>query len=326
MPPGNSLRGVSLLMVIIRQQNVTSNTTLLIMGENTRVEDVTLMLTSTNHVNLTGVAFPETTSQTAKLRTASITVDNSTASTTGTSNVYGIHSYGTGNPLDNVDAIRSSVITVKSAGLGTKRVLLVNTNSHRFNCRDNNFLITSAGGSGLCIGAEVNNQSGSQLVIRASTIQGITADISQTAGTLTVGTTNLFSSNANSLGFSTVVQPTTIIWSDPGRLPTSATRFYRSGTASVSTTEVFIRLSQKAVIKSLSVKSLTGPATSIIDTWTIRKNSVNTPLTISMTGTQTSTINNNTSVTFQAGDNLSLGVTTGGNTNTTDTVIQIDIF
>jgi hypothetical protein len=73
------------------------------------------------------------------------------------------------------------------------------------------FLITSAGGSGLCIGAEVNNQSGSQLVIRASTIQGITADISQTAGTLTVGTTNLFSSNANSLGFSTVVQPTTII-------------------------------------------------------------------------------------------------------------------
>ncbi|RAS85575.1 hypothetical protein A4U60_09300 [Priestia endophytica] len=325
MPPGNSLRGISLLTVTIRQQNVTSNTTLLTMGENTRVEDVTLMLTSTNHVNLTGVAFPGTTSQTAKLRTASITVDNSTALTTGTSNIYGIHSYGTGNPLDNVDAIRASVITVKSAGLGTKRALLVNTNSHRFNCRDNNFLISSAGGGGSYIGAEVN-QSGSQLVIRASTIQGITADISQTAGTLTVGTTNLFNSNANNLGFSTILQTPTVVWADPGRLPTSATRFYRPGTASVSTTEVFIRLSQKAVVKSLSVRALTGPGTSITDTWTVRRNGVNTPLTISMTGTQTSNINNNNSVTFQAGDSLSLGVTTGGNTNTTDTVIQVYIF
>lgn len=325
MPPGNSLRGVSLLTVIIRQQNMTSNTTLLTMGENTRVEDVTLMLTSTNHVNLTGVAFPGTTSQTAKLRTASITVDNSTASTTGTSNIYGVHSYGTGNHLDNADAIRSSVITVKSAGLGTKRVLLVNTNSHRFNCRDNNFLITSAGGSGSYIGAEVN-QSGAQLVIRASTIQGITADISQTAGNLTIGTTNLFNSNANSLGFSTVVQPTTIIWADPGSLPKGTVRFYRPGSSSISTTEIFIWLSQKCLLKALNIRSLTGSGVSNTDTWTIRKNGIDTPLTVSLTGTQTNNINNNSSVSFQAGDSLSLKVTTSAGTSVTDTVIQVDIF
>ncbi len=56
------------------------------MGENSRVEDVNLLLTSANHVNLVGVAFSGTTSQIAKLRSTSITVDNSTAWTTGTSN------------------------------------------------------------------------------------------------------------------------------------------------------------------------------------------------------------------------------------------------
>ncbi|MCM3546883.1 hypothetical protein [Priestia megaterium] len=325
MPPGNSLRGVSLLTVIIQKQNVTSNTTLLTMGENTRVEDITLMLTSTNHVNLTGVAFPGTTSQTAKLRTISLTVDNSTASTTGTSNIYGIHSYGTGNLSGNNDAIRASIITVKSAGLGTKRVLLVNTNSHRFNCRDTNFFITSAGGSGSYIGAEIN-QSGSQLVIRASTIQGITADISQTAGSLTIGTTNLLNSNANNLGFSTVLQPPTIIWADPGSLPKGAVRFYRPGSSSVSTTEIFIRLSQKCLLKSLNVRSLTGPGVSNTDTWTIRRNGIDTPLTVSLTGAQTNNINNNNSVSFQAGDSLSLKVTTSAGTSVTDTVIQVDIF
>nr|WP_259455521.1 hypothetical protein [Bacillus sp. PK3_68] len=147
MPPGNSLRGLSLSTVTIRQQNVTANSTLVTMGENTRVEDVSLLLTSSNHVSLVGIAFPGTTSQTAKLRTTSLTVDNSAASTTGTSNVYGVHSYGTGNPLDYVDAVRSSVVVVRSAGLGTKRALLVNTTAHRFNCRDNNFLVTSAGGA-----------------------------------------------------------------------------------------------------------------------------------------------------------------------------------
>lgn len=325
MPPGCSLRGVSLLTVTIRQQNVTTNTTLLTMGENSRVEDVNLLLTSANHVNLVGVAFPGTTSQTAKLRTTSVIVDNSTALTTGTSNVFGVHSFGTGNPLDNFDAIRASVFTVKSAGLGTKRVLLVNTNVHRFNCRDNNFLITSAGGSSSYIGIEVN-QSGSQLVVRASTIEGITADISQTAGTLSIGTSNLFNSNANNLGFSTVLQPATIIWGDPGSFPKGTVRFYQPGSAAVSTTEIFIRLSQKCLLKALNIRSITGSGVSNTDTWTIRKNGIDAPLFVSLTGSQTSNINNTTSVSFQAGDSLSLKVTTSAGTNVTDTVIQVDIF
>lgn len=120
IPNGNSLRGISLWTVIIRQQNATSNTTVLTMGENTRVEDITVLGTSSIHVDLTGIAFPGTTSQTSRLRTAVITVDNSTASTSGTSNVYGIHSFGTGIPDESISTVRATTITVKSAGLGNK--------------------------------------------------------------------------------------------------------------------------------------------------------------------------------------------------------------
>ncbi|MEN1936461.1 hypothetical protein AAIE21_12875 [Paenibacillus sp. 102] len=325
IPNGNSLRGLSLLTVIIRKQNVTSNTTVLTMGENTRVEDVSVLLTSSNHVNLTGVAFPGTTSQTSRLRTAVITVDNSTASTSGTSNVYAIHSFGTGTPDDSISAVRATTITTKSAGLGNKRSLLVNTNAHSFHCRDINLTTTSSGGAGSYIGAEVN-QSGAKLSLRLASIQGTTADVSQTAGTMTLSSANLINSNTNNLGFSTVLQPSMILWADPAGLPTGGNRFYRPGTAAVSTTEVFIRLSQKAVIKSLAIRARVGPGGANTDTWTIRKNGVDTSLIVSLTGAQTSNINNNVSVTFQAGDSISLRVTAATGSATTDTVIQVDIF
>ncbi|MGN4267819.1 hypothetical protein ACTFNM_01915 [Bacillus cereus group sp. BCN115] len=325
IPNGNSLRGISLWTVIIRQQNATSNTTVLTMGENTRVEDITVLGTSSIHVDLTGIAFPGTTSQTSRLRTAVITVDNSTASTSGTSNVYGIHSFGTGIPDESISTVRATTITVKSAGLGNKRAILVNTNSHNFHCRDVNLTTTSSVGAGSYIGAEVN-RIGAQLSLRLASIQGTTADISQSAGTLILSSANLINSNANNLGFSTVLQPTTIIWADPSGLPTGGTRFYRPGTAAVSNTEVFIRLSQKSVVKSLSIRARVGPGGTNTDTWTIRKNGVDTPLVVSLTGAQTSNITNNISTTFQAGDSISLKVTVSTLSAITDTVIQVDIF
>lgn len=325
IPHRNSLRGISLWTVIIHQQNATSNTTVLTMGENTRVEDITVLGTSSIHVDLTGIAFPGTTSQTSRLRTAVITVDNSTASTSGTSNVYGIHSFGTGIPDESISTVRATTITAKSAGLGNKRAILVNTNSHNFHCRDVNLTTTSSGGAGSYIGAEVN-RIGAQLSLRLASVQGTTADISQSAGTLILSSANPINSNANNLGFSTVLQPTTIIWADPSGLPTGGTRFYRPGTAAVSNTEVFIRLSQKSVVKSLSVRARVGPGGTNTDTWTIRKNGVDTPLAVSLTGAQTSNITNNISTTFQAGDSISLKITVSTLRTIADTVIQVYIF
>ncbi|MBO1000963.1 hypothetical protein IOC57_24955 [Bacillus sp. SD075] len=93
-----------------------------------------------------------------------------------------------------------------------------------------------------------------------------------------MGTTNLYNSHANNLGFSTVLQPSTIIQGDPGSLPKGTVRFYRPGSVSVSNAEIFIRLSQ-ICLKALNVQAFIGPGTSNADIWTIRKDGIDTPLT-----------------------------------------------
>jgi hypothetical protein len=324
MPPYTTLVGISLETVIITRQGVTSNTTLVTMGENTSISDVSLVLTSSSHVNLTGVSFPGTTSQTSMLRTVALRVDNSTASTTGTSNIYGVHSYGTAPDIGGL-SLWATFVTVRSRGLGTKRGILVNTSAHVFHVRNSNVVVYNLGGSGSYIGCEVN-VIGSTLSLIATSISGTTADVSQTAGTLMLGDTLLQNANANGLGFSSIIQSNSFVWADPGGLPTSATRYYRPGTSSVTSTEVFVRISQNSTLKSLNIRALTGPGVGKTDTWTIRKNGVDTSLTVTLSDTQTTNINNNVSVRFLSGDSLSLKIITSSGTSTTDSVIQVDIF
>lgn len=56
------------------------------------------------------------------------------------------------------------------------------------------------------------------------------------------------------------------------------------------------------------------------------KNVVDTPLIVTLNGILTSNINNNISMTFQAGDCISVKITIGSSNATTDTVVQVDIF
>ncbi|MBY6037268.1 hypothetical protein KUV80_11410 [Fictibacillus nanhaiensis] len=323
IPAGNSLQGLCCSTVVITKQEVTSNTTLVTMGEQTTLESVTLLLTSSVHVSLIGVAFPGITTRSAIVKQVAIEVDNATAPSSGTSNVYGVHSYGTGLPDISIDNINNSTIIARSAGLGNKRALLVDTNSHNFNCRNSVFLTTRSAGGGSYIGAEVN-ASGSLLNLQGCSIEGQTADISQTAGSLNIGSTDLILSNANSLGFSTTWQPSILVWAQSGVIA-AGTSYYRPGTAALTSTDVFIRLSQKCVIKTLSVRSLVGPGIGTTVVWTIRKNGEDTPLTVSMNNSQTSAINEAISVNFDAGDNISLEVTVGNLSTIADTVVQVDV-
>ena len=67
------------------------------MGENTRVEDLTLTLTGNNaNTNLVGIEFPGNTNVTAKLRTSVVSVNNAGVSTSAITNVYGVLASGNG--------------------------------------------------------------------------------------------------------------------------------------------------------------------------------------------------------------------------------------
>jgi len=138
-----ALRGLNTQTCTLQMLGVTGDTTLLKMGENCRVEDLTLKLGSTGHHGLTGIEFGGTSTQTSKLRTSVLTVDNSGASDGGSSNVTGILCSGTGafdESTFSFNCVKGSTINVKSNGDGIKRGILV-TNSNQVSVRDTNIYV-----------------------------------------------------------------------------------------------------------------------------------------------------------------------------------------
>ena len=320
IPDGVAVKGLCANRVTIARTNVTSDTDLVVMGENSRLEEVLLKLTSNEHVRLRGIIYPGTTSTNAIFRYSSLLIDNSGADVDGSSDVIGIQSTGIGRPDRVVSVVRSANIIIRSTGDGKKRAILVD-GSNGFYVRDTN--IIAEGGSD-SIGVETNHRF-AELRINTSTIGGDTADISQTLGMLSVSTTDLVHATANSLGFDTDIQPSTLLWADPGSLPAGIS-YMRPGTATVSPYEITFRASQKLLIKSLNVTAHLPPGGSVTDTWIVRRNEVSTPLVVTLTGSQKTNINSDVSVHFDKDDNISLQLVRGNNSGTTDVVAIMEIY
>ena len=237
IPNGTSMRGMSLQTVII-QLIATADTTLIIMGENCRVEDVTLNLISTGHYTLKGVVFGGTSSVTSKLRTSVVNVNNSTATSTGSSNVYGIEANGTGllsSRSFSFNCIKGSTINVYSNGGGNKRGLLISS-TNIVTTRDTNIYVaapSTTSSSGSYVGVETNDTSNTGSVqLRTTTIGTVIPGGSYTASDILQTTplvitnptylaspgiqigpgTDLVTKTAGNRGFSTYIYPNTIYY------------------------------------------------------------------------------------------------------------------
>ena len=265
VPAGCSLRGVSVQTCIVQMLNVTANTTLLTMGESSRVEDLTLKLTSAGHYTLKGIVFGGTTTKTAKLRTCVLTVDNSSASG-GSSDVYGIECNGTGafGPESfSFNSLKGSTVNVLSNGGGKKRGVLV-SGANCVTTRDFNVYVAEpldSGSAGSYIGIETNDVTAlGSIQLRSTTVGSIkpaysattvknytSADISQkspaivenptylaTAGIQIGPGTDLVTKNAGGRPFSTYVYPTVIAYGLKGNLTTGQNGFLWTGTQAVT--------------------------------------------------------------------------------------------
>lgn len=184
IPAGCSIRGTSVQTTVIQMLNVTSSTTLITMGENTRLEDVTLLLTSAGHYVLRGIVFGGTTTVTAKLRTSVVSVNNSTASTGASSDVYGIECSGSGTlgtGSFSFNCIKGSTINVFSNGGGNKRGILV-SGTNIATTRDTNIYIaqpTSTSSTGSYVGVETNNGETGSIQLRSTTVGTVTPTAGQ---------------------------------------------------------------------------------------------------------------------------------------------------
>ncbi len=320
IPSGISIRGSSTQTCIIRKINVTADTTLVSMGENSRLEDVTLQLTSSGHHTLKGIVFGGTTTTTAKLRTTVLTVNNASASSGGTSNVTGVECNGTGalgSASFSFNSLKGSTINVYSNGGGNKRGILV-SNTNIVTTRDLNVYVaqpTSTASTGSYVGVETNDSANTgSIQMRSTTIGTVTpsnghsytaSDILQTTpATITnpaylaspgiqIGPgTDLVSKTAGAKGFSTYVYPTVIYYGLKGQIKTGTNGAYLwPGTQAISnivfpdpgTPPAYYRIQQPALLSGMWCSLTISPGTGNNVTLLVR----HTPIS---TGTITNTV------------------------------------
>lgn len=354
---GCSLRGLSVQTTRISwAASVPGGTaTMLTMGENSRVEDLTFTLTSTNATtNLIGVSTPGSTSTSSKLRTAVVTVNNSSVAVGATTDVYGIYDAGNGvlGPASfSFNFTRGVTINVVSNGAGRKRAVYVTT-ANDITFRDTNFYVAApvdAASTGSYVGVETTNDNADAefrtcSISGPSTAGGYTgSDILQTAPTTGTITNrgiqlgpgcDLIHKTAGGKPFTTYVTPTTLLYCANANL-SAGVRYLWPGTLSSSgdATEVFYRFQQKSIVQGMSFNVRTGPGGANTLTVTVRKSltgvpgsGVATAMTQTISGATTQGIQYGVSVDFAQGEYLSVQVSGTAGTTAADLVVELDLF
>jgi parallel beta-helix repeat protein len=254
LPNDICIRGANVQTTIL-QMNVTASTTMITMGANCRVEDLTINLTctgSTPNVVLKGIVFPDvagqSTSQSSKLRTSVVSVRNSAMAKTLTSTITGIEFSGTGaltSSSFSFNSVKGSTINVYSNGAGNKRGILV-SGTNQVSTRDTNIFVdkpTDTDSTGSYVGVETNSSGNGSIQLRSTTVGTVTStvgdptytssDILQTTPAslndptylaspgIQIGPgTDLVTKTAGNKPFSTFIYPTTLYYGLKGDFKT----------------------------------------------------------------------------------------------------------
>lgn len=355
IPDTCSLRGLSTqtTKLTLTGSNPGGTVTMLTMGENSRVEDLTLTLTSTNATtNLVGVNTPNTTSTTSKLRTCVVTVDNSSLAYTTSTNVYGIYDNGTGTlgPSSfSFNFTRGVTINVFSNGGGNKRAVFVST-PNDITFRDTNFYVAapvSSSSAGSYVGVETTNATCS-VQFRTCSISGPSTAGSYTGSDIlqtTPGTgfinngiqlgpgCDLVNKTAGGKPFTTYVTPTTLVYGLKANLVNSPHYLWTGVQTAADATEVFYRFQQKSICQGMSIYVRTAPGVGKSITVTVRKSTTSVPgsstatsMTATISGTNKTADHYTSSVDFAIGEYLSVEINGTAGNAAQDLVVELDLF
>jgi hypothetical protein len=329
IPTNVALRGANVQTVTVQQLNTTSNTTLLTMGSNCRVEDMTLTLTSLCNVNLTGIDWPSGTPLTSKLRTA---VVNVTSGGTGSNTIVGMLSAGTSvTTYSASDAVRSCTISVDASSSGPIRGVYV-TGSNWFALRDAN--INARGTGSNIVGVETTN-AGSYASLKHSTVRGgdgtgIRYDINRTAGEVLLGSADLVNNTANGNGFSVTTEGAITHYGTTGNFANGTTYylvpgFVRQGDLPTST--FGIPVTQNMILFSGTFQSSPALPTGQSVKLSAYKNNVLTDFSMNIVAGQTLASNVTQSIDYRRGDTFDIRmVVSGGNFNGADFAASVAFY
>lgn len=329
--------------------------TLITMGTQTRVEDLTLLLTSTNATtNLVGVALPGTTSQTSKLRTCVVTVNNASVPTGSTTTVTGILSNGA-TPIVNsswtTNFTRGVTVSVYSNGGGSKRALLCSTAS-TITMRDTNLYCAppaDVASTGSYIAVETSNANALATLRTCSVGGGLDgagaytgSDIYQSAPATGGGTTaygiylgdgtDLINHRALGAPFSITSPATLLVYSLNGNVANAARYYWLGNQTAGDSQEVFIRIQERQLIYGLFITLRQAPGLGQSVTVTVRKSLTGVPgsgvptvMTATISGASTNGQFYGASAFFEKGEFLSVQSTATGGVPS-DLVIELDSF
>ena len=354
IPATCSLRGLSTQTTRLNwAASVPGGTaTLLTMGNNTRLEDLTLNLTSTNATtNLVGVSLPGTTADTAKLRTMVCNVNNAGVATGSTTNVYGIRDSGVGPLLPYDFALnftRGCTFNIYSNGGGVKRAILVD-GPNTLSLRDTNFYVaapTDPLSTGSYVGAECNNNLG-QASFRSCSISGPStaggytgSDVLQTLPVardtygISIGPgTDLIHRTTGGKPFALTTTPTILAYCINATL-SAAPRYLWPGVLPTGgdTDQVFFRLDRLTLLQGMSINMRIPPGAGHNVVFTVYRSAsgisgsgVATTMTVTVSNGNTTGINLTDAVTIAAGDYIALRADRDAS-GAADIAVQLDLY
>jgi hypothetical protein len=318
MPADVALRGANTQTVTVQQLNVTSNVTLLTMGSNCRVEDMTFTLTSLCNVNLTGVDWPSGTPIVSKLRTA---VVNVVSGGTGSNTIVGMLSAGSSATTYNAaDATRGCTVSVDASSSGPIRGLYM-TGSNWFSSRDTNYNIRGTGSN--IVGVETTN-AGSYASLKHSTVRGgngtgTNFDINRTAGEILLGSVDLVNNSANGNGFSVTTEGAITHYGTTGNFTDGTTYYLVAGfvkQGDLPTSTFGIPVTQNMVLFSGTFQSSPAVPAGHSVKLTAYKNNAITDMSMTIVAGATLASNTSQSVDYNRGDTFDFRmVPSGGNLN-----------
>jgi hypothetical protein len=333
------LRGISKDAVRIQKLGITGVSSVLVtMSDFSEIKEVTLVMTSSVHVAPPDyIEALDLTGCTVTVSNVLVSVDNSGASSGGTSNIYGIILKGNGCTTGpSVINIESTTVNVLSAGFGEKRgifMTMTGASSATLRVTKSNIICDNPNGSPTgddYVGVDANGSNGNATIIASfSRLSGYTADIGITnnvSDSIYLYSTQLAHGTlkgSNAYPMVSQNTPVPIIWGDPGTLP-ATTGYMRFGTGTTSATnEAALDVVYPFVATTLAVRCITAPSSSESVDFILRKNGVDTALTVLLQQTVLFVKNDWKGITYNTGDTISMKLVPSGATTAADCVVSI---
>jgi hypothetical protein len=320
--------------VIIQALNVGSNTTMVTMAENSRLENVILNgTTTTAGVTLTGITISGTMSATARIKAVNLNLSTTTGTATGISYT------GTGTPNPEISVLRECVICVNTGNVtATPAGINVSAGSGYFNITACNIAATTSNTNAISCYGIVNNAS-VVTNLTASTLSGTSTGTASAfdlgnlaAGSIVLTASRLVNNTADTAAvnnFTSTISPSVINWVGTGSVTASATNYLYPGTSTAAGAAIQsytqFAAPQPCTIKSLRLTAGTPSGGSTNAVFTLNKNGVNQSLVAALTGAATSGQDLIHAVPFTGGDLISLQLTTAGSA-AADIVATAEIY